>query len=148
MLVCIGVSSLTLADANARQLNECCGASSSMPLPLATADSSANSSSDLHPATSHSLAAFFAGGWTPLLSAAMTGVDARWLIGIGMLSCTLFMLAALGHFQDGTYKKYGRVWRGQSSKRTGRMQARNARSVAHTILLSGCCSSATPLIQR
>ena len=121
LLVCGGIVLLTLADAGARTLPGCCDTPS---IPLQTKVQAAHhAASDSYDASnSTSILALLSPTWLsslhagPLLSSLLSldlfgSTDLRWLVGILMLTLTLFLLAFLGHEQERVYARYGKVWR-------------------------------------
>lgn len=121
LLVCVGIVVLTLADAGARTLPGCCD-TPTIPLQAKAHEAAATpiSSSDALNATS--ILALLPPSWisslsaSPLLSSLLSqdllgGTDLRWLVGISMLTLTLFLLAFLGHEQERVYGQYGKLWR-------------------------------------
>lgn len=126
LVICAGIISLTLADSQTRKLPvACCGETASSSTPLTSESTPATLAGTTvdpaapSPSRSDLLQLPWLGlGLGPLLVSVFSfdGVDLRWLIGIGMLTTTLLMLSTLGHFQERTYAKYGKVWRGQTER--------------------------------
>jgi len=129
LVICVGIVVLTFADANARSLKECCGATPSFNINNSTTNNvitpvepSSQSSDQTTSPDSSSLISVISNvlplwlGIGPLLTSILTTatasfIDVRWLFGVAMLAAGLFLLAMLGHEQEKTYRTHGREWR-------------------------------------